>query len=99
MLTSQDWFARRPLTDDKYYERFNQDNVFAIDINKNPIVEITEQGIRLTDGSVHLLDLIVFATGFESAEGSYFRIDFKGRNGLTLQERWKDYPRTHTGVT
>jgi cyclohexanone monooxygenase len=34
VLTSTDWFARRPLTDDKYYDRFNQDNVFAVDLRR-----------------------------------------------------------------
>lgn len=30
VLTSRDWFARRPLTDDNYYSVFNQDNVHAV---------------------------------------------------------------------
>lgn len=98
VLTSSDWFARRPLTDDKYYERFNQENVFAVDLKKTPITEVTADGIKTEDGRVHLLDLIVFATGFDSVDGSYFAIDFKGRGGKTLQEHWKEAPRTHTGV-
>lgn len=99
VLTSSDWFARRPLTDDNYYERFNQDNVFAVDIKKNPVKELTETGIRLEDGTDYPLDLIVFATGFDAADGSYHHIDFKGIDGKTLRDRWKNGPETHTGFT
>ncbi|KAK5152638.1 hypothetical protein LTS14_008172 [Recurvomyces mirabilis] len=40
VLTSTDWFARRPLTDDRYYQAFNQDDVTAIDLEKTPIEAI-----------------------------------------------------------
>jgi len=98
VLCSKDWLARRPLTDDNYYERFNQDNVFAVDINENPIAEITESGIKLKDGTEHKLDLIVFATGFDSVDGSYFAVDFQGRNGLKLTDHWKEYPKSYLGT-
>jgi cation diffusion facilitator CzcD-associated flavoprotein CzcO len=99
VLTSSDWFARRPLTDDKYYSRFNQENVFAVDLKKTPIESITPKGIKTADGTVHELDLIVFATGFDSADGSYFNVDFKGRHGKDLKEHWVDGPRTHIGAS
>ncbi|CAN8106561.1 unnamed protein product [Discula destructiva] len=99
VLLSKDWFARRPLTDDKYYERFNQDNVSAVDIKKNPITSIIPEGIQTADGRVHEVDLIVFATGFDAVDGTYFHIDFRGRNGQTLRKNWADGPRSHTGIT
>lgn len=99
VLQSKDWFARRPLTDDNYYSRFNQDNVFAVDIKDNPIVDFTADGIKLQDGSVHLLDLLVFATGFDPVDGSYFAVDFKGRDGLALKDYWSDHPITYLGTT
>lgn len=99
VLQSKDWFARRPLTDDNYYARFNQDNVFAVDIAENPIVDFTAEGVKLQDGSVHLLDLLVFATGFDPVDGSYFAVDFKGRDGLALKDYWKDHPITYLGTT
>jgi cation diffusion facilitator CzcD-associated flavoprotein CzcO len=98
VLTSNDWFARRPLTDDRYYERFNQDNVFAVDIKDNPVTHATPEGLVTADGNLHPFDLIVFATGFDSVDGSYFRVDFKGRDGKTLPEHWADGPKTHTGA-
>lgn len=99
VLTSSDWFARRPLTDDKYYERFNQDNVFAVDLKKTPIKEVTPEGIKTEDGKVHELDLIVFATGFDAVDGSFYSIDFKGRGGKSLKDHWADGPKTHVGAS
>lgn len=99
VLTSNDWFARRPLTDDNYYARFNQDNVFAVDLKKTPIQAIKPDGIETADGQLHQVDLIVFATGFDASDGSYHAIDFRGRNGLSLKDHWTDGPSTHTGAT
>jgi cation diffusion facilitator CzcD-associated flavoprotein CzcO len=99
VLTSTDWFARRPLTDDSYYHRFNQDNVFAVDLKKTPIVAITTDGIETADGQAHPVDLIVFATGFDAVDGSYHAIDFRGRRGKTLKDHWAEGPRTHLGAT
>ncbi|KAJ6180615.1 cyclohexanone monooxygenase [Penicillium mononematosum] len=47
------------------------DNVLAVDILKTPIVAIERNGIRTSDGKLHELDIIVLATGFKSADGSY----------------------------
>ncbi|KAF2021451.1 cyclohexanone monooxygenase, variant 1 [Aaosphaeria arxii CBS 175.79] len=98
VLLSKDWFARRPLTDDKYYYRFNQENVSAVDLKKTPITSIESGGIKTSDGKLHELDLIVFATGFNATDGSYFAIDIKGRDGLSLRDHWSEAPRTHLGA-
>ncbi|KAK7184554.1 hypothetical protein DPSP01_009043 [Paraphaeosphaeria sporulosa] len=99
VLTSSDWFARRPLTDDHYYERFNQDNVFAVDLKKAPITEITPDGINTADGKTHAVDLIVFATGFDAIDGSYTRLNMRGRNGVELKKHWQaEGPKSHIGA-
>jgi cyclohexanone monooxygenase len=98
VLTSTDWFARRPLTDDKYYDRFNQDNVSVVDLKKTPIKSITPDGIETVDGKTHAVDLIVFATGFDASDGTYYRVDFRGRNGKSLKDHWAEGPRTHIGA-
>ncbi|KAJ4303674.1 hypothetical protein N0V90_002575 [Kalmusia sp. IMI 367209] len=100
ILTSSDWFARRPLTDDHYYERFNQDNVSAVDLKKTPISEITPEGIKTADGTTHAVDLIIFATGFDAIDGSFTRLDIRGRDGIELKKHWEaDGPKTHVGAT
>ncbi|KAF2121245.1 putative cyclohexanone monooxygenase [Lophiotrema nucula] len=100
VLTSSDWFARRPLTDDHYYERFNQDNVFAHDLKKSPIEALTEDGIKTSDGKLHEVDLIVFATGFDAIDGSYTRHDIRGRDGIILKDHWaEEGPKSHLGAS
>jgi len=98
-LTSTDWFARRPLTDDHYYERFNQDNVFAVNVRKTPISKVTPEGILTADGTLHPLDLIVFATGYDAIDGSYANLNIKGLDGIDLNDKWAaDGPKTQLGV-
>ena len=97
-LISSDFFARRPLTDDKYYARFAQDNVAAVDLKKTPIESITPTGIKTSDGTEYPLDLIVFATGFDSVEGSHLRINFRGQKGKVLKDYWADGPKTYLGA-
>ncbi|KAL8788283.1 MAG: hypothetical protein Q9195_007380 [Heterodermia aff. obscurata] len=99
VLTSSDWFARRPLTDDSYYQRFNQENVFAVDLKKSPITAVTATGIETADGKSHPADLIVFATGFDAVDGSYSRVKIRGRGDKLLSEQWAEGPKTHTGAS
>ena len=99
VLTSSDWFARRPLTDDSYYDRFNQENVFVVDLKKSPIKAVTSTGIETTDRKSHPVDLIVFATGFDAVDGSYSRVNIKGRHNKILSEQWATGPKTHTSAT
>ena len=99
VLSSSDWFARRPLTDDKYYERFNQENVFAVNLSKTPITAVTSNGIETADGKSYPVDLIVFATGFDAIDGSYSRINIKGRGNKTLKDHWAEGPKTRVGAT
>ncbi|EXJ75218.1 uncharacterized protein A1O5_01914 [Cladophialophora psammophila CBS 110553] len=88
-LMPTELYARRPLCDTGYYEQFNRENVDIVDIRTNPIAEFTSGGIRLSDGTVYDLDVIICATGFNAFDGAYRRIRFEGRNGLTLDEYWK----------
>ncbi|KAF7586395.1 hypothetical protein BBP40_008945 [Aspergillus hancockii] len=100
VLTPTELYARRPLCDGGYYEQFNRDNVFAVDVQKHPITEITSNGVRTADGTVHELDVIVFATGFDAVDGSYARVDIRGREGKRLYDLWKPYgPSTYMGMS
>lgn len=96
-LTPTDFWAKRPLCNDGYFESFNLDHVHLLDVKEHPIVEITESGIR-TDNADYELDVIVLATGFDAVSGMYLKIDQTGRGGLTLQEKWKERPRTSYGM-
>lgn len=98
VLTSSDWFARRPLTDDGYYKAFNRDNVLAVDLKKTPITGVTAEGIQTADGHVTPLDLIVFATGFDAVDGGFFHINIRGREGKSLKDHWGEFPHVQLGV-
>ncbi|KAI0425712.1 cyclohexanone monooxygenase [Xylaria sp. FL1042] len=100
ILTPKELFVRRPPCDQGWYETFNQDNVFAIDIQKTPITAIEESGIRTSDGQLHELDIIVLATGLHSGGGSYkfIRDGIKGRDGVSLGVYWAERIKTYLGI-
>lgn len=99
LLTPTDLYAKRPLCGSNYFEVYNRDNVSLINIKQNPIEEITENGIRLADGTECPLDVLILATGFDAVEGHYMKMDIRGRSGETLAERWKDGPGGYLGVS
>lgn len=96
-LTPTEIYAKRPLCNHKYFEVYNQENVELVSIKENPIVEITEKGVRTEDGVEHELDILVFATGFDAVDGNYRRIDIRGRGGVTINEHW-DTPSSYLGI-
>ncbi|MEZ5234250.1 MAG: NAD(P)/FAD-dependent oxidoreductase [Acidimicrobiales bacterium] len=89
--------SKRPLIDTDYFDTYNRDNVTLVDIRHAPIEEITPTGIRTADG-FYELDVIVFATGFDAMTGTYNRIDFVGRGGEKLKDKWAAGPRTYLGL-
>ncbi|MFJ9055671.1 NAD(P)/FAD-dependent oxidoreductase [Streptomyces sp. NBC_00111] len=97
-LSPTDYYAKRPICNEGYYEAFNRDNVTLVSVKENPIREITPTGVITEDGVEHELDVLVFATGFEAVEGSYNQIDIRGRAGETFQQHWEDGPTSYLGV-
>jgi len=98
-LTPTDLYARRPLCDSGYYETFNRPNVTLVNVKENPITQMTENGILTADGTLHGLDVIVCATGFDAVDGNYMRADIRGRRGQSLREHWSDGPTSYLGMT
>lgn len=97
-LMPEDLYAKRPLCDSGYYETYNRDNVTLVDIKANPIRAITPEGICTSDGRLHELDVIVFATGFDAVDGNYKRFDLRGRQGISMKEHWQQGPTSFLGV-
>ena len=89
-------FARRPCLDTEYYETYNRSNVHLVDVKKDPVVEITEKGIRTESGETEL-DILIFATGYDALTGALLAFDVVGRNGRTLKDKWKGGPRSYLG--
>ena len=89
--------TKRICADSGYFETFNRDNVRLVDIHADPIHRITPNGVLAGDEE-HRFDAIVFATGFDAMTGTLLRIAIKGRDGLTLNEKWEAGPRTYLGL-
>lgn len=65
---------------------------------RQDIERIEPEGIRTTDGKLHPLDLIVYATGFHP--DTFMRpMVFAGRDGTDLETLWADSPQAYLAVT
>lgn len=95
--TSHPIGTKRICIDTDYFAAFNRPNVTLVDIKSNPIEEITAGAVR-TGGKDYEVDALVLATGFDAMTGSVARIDIRGRNGQTLNEKWAEGPRTYLGL-
>jgi cyclohexanone monooxygenase len=89
--------CKRLCVDIDYYESFNRDSVTLVDVSRAPIEAITPRGLRAC-GVEYEVDAIVFATGFDAMTGTLLRIDIRGRDGLSLAEKWRDGPRSYLGL-
>ena len=90
--------CKRPVLDSGYFETFNRSNVQLVDINACPIGEITANAVR-TKSASYELDCIIFATGFDAMTGTLLKIDIRGRDGLSLREKWSVGPRNYLGLS
>jgi len=81
-----------------YLEAYHRENVELVGVRDNPIVRIRPEGIELADGTVHELDVIIMATGFDAGTGALTRIDIRGRGGRSLAEDWSRDIRTTMGL-
>jgi cyclohexanone monooxygenase len=89
--------AKRPSVDSGYYETFNRENVTLVDLRADPIVQVTETGVRTAAGT-HDLDVLVLATGFDALTGPLLKPEIVGRGGQTLRDRWSAGPVTYLGL-
>lgn len=99
LMPSYYYGTKRPIIDTDYYETYNRENVSLVDVKKNPIVEITEKGLRTTEGEYEV-DVLVFATGFDGMTGPLLKMDIRGKDGVSLKEKWNggENTRTYLGV-
>jgi cyclohexanone monooxygenase len=89
--------CKRLCVDTGYYETFNRANVRLVDVSETPIDRLTERGLEV-DGVEYAFDAIAFATGFDAMTGSLQKLDIRGREGRTLNEKWSEGPRTYLGL-
>jgi acetone monooxygenase (methyl acetate-forming) len=81
-----------------YLEVYRRPNVEVVGVKDNPIERVVPEGIVTADGTVHELDAIILATGFDAGTGALTRIDVRGRGGRSLKEDWGRDIRTTMGL-
>ena len=89
--------SKRICVDTDYFATFNRSNVTLVDIRSNPIEEILPSAVR-AGGKDYEVDALVLATGFDAMTGSVAKIDIRGRNGQTLNQKWAEGPKTYLGL-
>ena len=89
--------AKRIIIIDGYKKTLTKPNVSLVDVKANPIKTITPRGVCTTQRE-YLLDMLIVATGFDSATGSILKIDINGRNGQSLRDKWAHGHLTYLGL-
>ncbi|HEY0421793.1 MAG TPA: hypothetical protein VGC82_00540, partial [Rhodopila sp.] len=99
LLTPRGYFIgeRRIIAENGYLEIFNRDDVSLIDVKSNPIMEITPSGLK-TRNKEYPLDILIFATGFDSGTGAMMKVDLRGKSGQRFRNKWADGPCTYLGL-
>jgi len=93
--------TKRPPGETNYFEAFNHPHVELIDLRETPIQRVTKTGVETGDGKQtrqHELDVIIYATGFRAVTGALARMDIVGEGGVSLEQHWKNGPKTNLGV-
>jgi len=91
------WGTKRPSLEQNFYEVVSLPHVNIIDVNENPIEEITPTGIKTQLGHVEV-DVIILATGFDSVTGSLAQLNIQGTKGGTIADHWKNGTKTSMGI-
>ncbi|KAJ8088259.1 hypothetical protein PM082_022331 [Marasmius tenuissimus] len=90
--------VKRPSLEVAYYEVFNQPNVTLVDVNQEPIDEVTQKGIRTAAGQEYEFDILIVATGYDAVTGGITQIDIRGTDGVLIADKWKDGIATYLGM-
>lgn len=90
-------FARRPCLDTYYYEAYNKPNVHLVDCISEPVERLTLEGLK-TEKQTYELDILIFATGYDSLSGAMMAFDIIGRDGVQLREKWAQGPVSYMGL-
>ena len=90
--------CKRICLDTDYFDTYNRPNVELVDIKDHPIDRITPTGIS-TNGIDYEFDCLVFATGFDAMTGTLSRMDIRGRDDVSIQQKWSEGPHNYLGMT
>lgn len=86
--------CKRIIYSNDYYPALTKPHVEVV---TEGIERITEGGIVTADGQERALDALVCATGFDVEHA--ITVPITGRDGLTLQDAWRDGPQAQLGLS
>lgn len=89
------WGCKRPLFSNDYYPAFNRPN---LELVTDGIERISPSGIVTVDGKERQIDTLILATGFKTTK-YLSAIDVRGREGLRIDDAWRDGAIAYKGVT
>jgi cation diffusion facilitator CzcD-associated flavoprotein CzcO len=87
--------CKRLIFANDYYDAVQKPNVT---VETGKIARVGAEGVRLEDGSLIALDVLVLATGFQ-ADQFVRPMRITGLGGADLEELWADVPRAYFAVT
>ncbi len=87
--------CKRVLISNDYYEAVQRPNVDLVTVG---IKRVVPRGVEMVDGSVVVVDAIVYCTGFEAAECAA-PFELKGIDGQDLNDEWKSGAEAYLGMT
>ncbi len=93
------YLCKRPLFSDDFLESLNNPNVEVIDTDGAGVTKIDETSVH-ANGTAFEVDCIIFATGFDVAAAAHKVGGYEliGRDGVSMDEKWKDGMRTVHGT-
>ncbi|NUP26838.1 MAG: NAD(P)/FAD-dependent oxidoreductase, partial [Nocardia sp.] len=86
--------CKRTLFSSDYYPALTRPNV---EVTTSGITEITAQGVRTADGTLHEADVIIYGTGFKGTE-FLWPMRITGRGGRQLAEAWSEGAHAYYGM-
>lgn len=78
-----------------YYDHVQQPNVY---VETGGIERVEPAGVRMKDGTLHELDVLILATGFK-ADRFIRPTVVTGREGRSLDDAWKVRPSAHYAIS
>ena len=86
--------CKRQVLASRFYRAMQKPDVHLV---TEPIDRVEPKGIVTADGTLHELDLLVLATGFDAH--AYVRpMELVGEHGLRLEQAWADGPQAYRSV-
>lgn len=87
--------CKRMLLSNEWYPTMCRDNVELV---TEAVQELTETGVRTTDGQLREVDVVIYGTGFAATE-LLAPLKIRGLDGRELHEEWKTGAEAYLGIS